>query len=471
MDLCPGSVGWVIELLIDVMFVADIGLNFVTGVDTGNGEIMTDFQSISSNYLKGWFIIDVIAVLPVPYVQLWVANACPIPDDLDGSALRVLKALRLLRLTNLLRVVHLRTLIRHYSLQIYESLEASWKSMKILGMQCVIFYIAHIFACMWFYIGTLHWDEHQMGSDTPVPSGTAAAHGWIVRAGLCGCHPGTTNCTFHPDPYMYAEYSPGTCPPEGCDCVDGVVQKYLTSLYWSVTVLSTVGYGDVTAHTSSEMIFSIIAELCGCMVFASLIGALSTQMMNKGITETKVQTQLAELREYCNQSNLPMHLRKRIRLIMESGYREHAFDEKAMLAKLPQVVSMELKDLLFQSLLTEMPLFKNIPGANKERLQTLLMDDFVTQEVQPGEVVFGEGDLAFEFYVILEGEITLSNKRNTKRVLRKGSFFGERELFFSLRYQKDEHGTDGHLPIHGRLRHQTATVSSKNKATLKFVRW
>jgi len=44
--------------------------------------------------------------------------------------------------------------------------------------------------------------------------------------------------------------------------------RYLTSYYWAITAISTVGFGDISGQTNSERIFSIVAELFGCLLFA-----------------------------------------------------------------------------------------------------------------------------------------------------------------------------------------------------------
>ena len=58
-----------------------------------------------------------------------------------------------------------------------------------------------------------------------------------------------------------------TYPVELLDGIDG-------AFYWAITVLSTVGFGDITPKTWEEKLFAIIAELFGCMLFATLIGGL-----------------------------------------------------------------------------------------------------------------------------------------------------------------------------------------------------
>ena len=53
----------IVDLIVDLMFIADILINFRTTYVT-NGEVVTDKQKIAVNYVKGWFVIDTIAAIP-----------------------------------------------------------------------------------------------------------------------------------------------------------------------------------------------------------------------------------------------------------------------------------------------------------------------------------------------------------------------------------------------------------------------
>jgi CRP-like cAMP-binding protein len=115
-----------------------------------------------------------------------------------------------------------------------------------------------------------------------------------------------------------------------------------------------------------------------------------------------------------------------------------------------------------------MPLFQNLPESESEVLKQLL-SAFKPLVVQPFDPVYEEHTPAFDFFVIISGEITLTREGgSTSRVLKKGSFFGERELFYSRRFGA---GNQGPLPLVGRKRHQTAIVSSRARAELKFISW
>lgn len=53
----------IIDLIVDVMFIADILINFRTTF-LHNGEVVMDPHKIAKNYVKGWFLIDAVAAIP-----------------------------------------------------------------------------------------------------------------------------------------------------------------------------------------------------------------------------------------------------------------------------------------------------------------------------------------------------------------------------------------------------------------------
>ena len=54
----------VIDLLVDVMFIIDILINFRTTYVNSNDEVISHPGRIAVHYLRGWFIIDVVAAIP-----------------------------------------------------------------------------------------------------------------------------------------------------------------------------------------------------------------------------------------------------------------------------------------------------------------------------------------------------------------------------------------------------------------------
>ena len=54
----------IIGLLIDITFIIDIGINFLTAFERKDGEMEYRLKNIAVNYILGFFWIDLISSFP-----------------------------------------------------------------------------------------------------------------------------------------------------------------------------------------------------------------------------------------------------------------------------------------------------------------------------------------------------------------------------------------------------------------------
>jgi len=54
----------VIDVLADIVFGIDIFINFLTAIMKEDGTWEFGYKAIAINYLKGFFIIDVLSIIP-----------------------------------------------------------------------------------------------------------------------------------------------------------------------------------------------------------------------------------------------------------------------------------------------------------------------------------------------------------------------------------------------------------------------
>lgn len=53
-----------VDIMVDIMFVFDILINFRTTYVNSNDEVVSNPKKIAMHYLKGWFVIDLVAAIP-----------------------------------------------------------------------------------------------------------------------------------------------------------------------------------------------------------------------------------------------------------------------------------------------------------------------------------------------------------------------------------------------------------------------
>lgn len=57
-------------------------------------------------------------------------------------------------------------------------------------------------------------------------------------------------------------------------------ELYLTSFYFTITTITTVGYGDISGSSPLEKIFCIALMLTGTSIYAFTSGALAASLVN-----------------------------------------------------------------------------------------------------------------------------------------------------------------------------------------------
>jgi hypothetical protein len=58
------SAWYYIDTVIDFIFITDLFVNFFSAYYDEEGKLVTNNKKIATKYLKGWFIIDLIASFP-----------------------------------------------------------------------------------------------------------------------------------------------------------------------------------------------------------------------------------------------------------------------------------------------------------------------------------------------------------------------------------------------------------------------
>merc|ERR1711871_1712009 len=253
-----------------------------------------------------------------------------------------------------------------------EQLERIERAGKLIGAALLVLYSCHIFGCMWFFVGT-------MGSSGLVdPDETPLEEGWIHQRGL--------------------------------DTSTTQSEKYLTSFYWAITVLTTVGFGDISAVSNSEMVFSSFAEITGCFMFATLMGSVAAIVLGERILKARVTEQMDALNEYLRQKNVPTKLRTQVRVFLEDVYEREAFDERAMLNALPSEMRFDMQHVLYKDLQVKVPFLSRKVVGQALEIVTVVSDMLKPRICMERENVYEVDDIGAELYVIIKGQVTLHDQ-------------------------------------------------------------
>ena len=123
-------------------------LAFRLSTREGGRRLVKNLKEIRSNYLSGWFAIDLISVLPFDLFALGGGG----PEFL--TRLKLLRVIRLLRLLKLARVLKASRMLARYETVI----DITYAQRDMVKFSIMIIVMAHWLACLWGLIDTMARD-------------------------------------------------------------------------------------------------------------------------------------------------------------------------------------------------------------------------------------------------------------------------------------------------------------------------
>lgn len=214
----------------------------------------------------------------------------------------------------------------------------------------------------------------------------------------------------------------------GVDVAAGFKSAYIRSLYWCVTTLTTVGYGDVIPVTDSQRLFSIGVMCFGIGMYGYLIGNIASILSKRNPARARYQENLDRLSALVSVRNIPLEMQNKIRDYHSYVYTKRSgLDETTLLAGLPQELKQEVSLYLKSDLVEKVPLFRNAP-------QKFIRDISYQMRpllLAPDSYVVRAGETGSEMFFVAQGELEVLSQDNNAVLskLRSGDFFGEIALF------------------------------------------
>ena len=323
---------------------------------------------IAQHYLKGWFIIDFSSTVPIDTIVKSIVQD-------GGSGLRILKTIRILRLIRLLKLVRLLKLSSLFS-DVDSYFEISPSTMRLLSLLFQVSFIAHLLGCFWHF--TIIIQEE--------PS----------------------------DWFSEANTAPGT-------------SRYVASIYWAFTTMTTVGYGDLVARSNTEMGYACFGMLLGATVFAYIVGSMASVVGKFGQTSAVYKERMDEIIEYAKERGLSKAIRRRMLRFTELSLEmKSSYDEEGILSDLPTTLRRDAILHLNRDIIQRVPFFQK----QDKGFLSYLCEMLLPQQYLPGDIIFNEGDYGDEMYFLVKGCVEIvgamgSNDETIYRELRSGSWFGE----------------------------------------------
>ncbi|XP_061582077.1 potassium voltage-gated channel subfamily H member 1b isoform X2 [Cololabis saira] len=300
-----------------------------------------------------------------------------------SSLFSSLKVVRLLRLGRVARKLD------HY---------IEYGAAVLVLLVCVFGLAAHWLACIWYSIG----DYEVIDEDT----NSVRLDSWLY---LLGETVGT--------PYKFN--SSGSGRWEGGPSKDSV---YITSLYFTMTSLTSIGFGNIAPNTDGEKIFAVAMMMIGSLLYATIFGNVTTIFQQMYANTNRYHEMLNSVRDFLKLYQVPKGLSERVMdYIVSTWSMTRGIDTDKVLQICPKDMRADICVHLNRKVFKEHPAFRL---ASDGCLRALAME-FQTIHSAPGDLIYHAGESVDSLCFVVSGSLEVIQDDEVVAILGKGDVFGD----------------------------------------------
>ncbi|KAF0044218.1 hypothetical protein F2P81_003376, partial [Scophthalmus maximus] len=300
-----------------------------------------------------------------------------------SSLFSSLKVIRLLRLGRVARKLD------HY---------LEYGAAVLVLLVCVFGLVAHWLACIWYSIG-----DYEVIDEA---TNTIKTDSWLYQLAI---NIGS--------PYRYNASGSGQW--EGGPGKDSL---YITSLYFTMTSLTTIGFGNIAPTTDGEKIFSVAMMMVGSLLYATIFGNVTTIFQQMYANTNRYHEMLNNVRDFLKLYQVPKGLSERVMdYIVSTWSMSKGIDTEKVLSICPKDMRADICVHLNRKVFNEHPAFRL---ASDGCLRSLAVE-FQTTHCAPGDLIFHAGESVDTLCFVVSGSLEVIQDDEVIAILGKGDVFGD----------------------------------------------
>lgn len=323
-----------------------------------NGLTVLNLRLIVRNYLRTWFVVDLIVVGPDwGFTMYEMVSGISVGGG--GNSSKLLRALRVLRMCRMLRLVKLKRVL----VMIRDRIDSEnlFIFLSIIKMMVMMLLVNHFLASIWYAIGDL--------------GRTYDLKNWIDQHEFTG-------------------------KPLG--------DRYTTAYHWSLTQFSPASM-DVQPHNVWERIYAITVLVCGLVLFSSFVSSVTASITQVRNREGDKSKQFWLLRRYLRQHGIQAQLTFRILRYIEYACIEQQNSVPETSIWVLQLLSHQLRNELnysvsFSSLKVH-PFFECTNSVSRVTMMRLSEDAMTLQSLACNDQLTAPGMMVDSMYMLVSGHL------------------------------------------------------------------
>ena len=351
------SLNSILFYLFDLIYILDVLAGFFRAFYDFEDLLVTDKKSIFHHYLTGWFLIDFFEAIPFYTIFNIAKRKCDINLEFiflnNSSVFSFHYSLLLLKIFKIFKIFPCNIIYNKFVNILYKNnFFYNWSG--FFSTLLVAISSLHFAACYFIFLGKNIYP------------------GWIVE------------CNIQSNSFIYI---------------------YITSLYYLMTTLTTVGYGDISVSTTHERIYQIILLIGGTCAYSWIVTFISNYIKKNNERyidfEKKVQI-LGDIK--INYPLLKNDLYERILRYLNYNKSENRYNVQSILDSLPLSLQNNLIVEMYKPIIKNFYFFKSFENSDFfVKIVTSLKPILSMKD----DILVQEGDVIEDIIFVKNGVLSL----------------------------------------------------------------
>ena len=345
----------IIIYLIDVIYFMDIIIFFFKGYFNHEMEIIRNNKKIIIHYLLGDFFMDILEAFPLNYI----IYICKEKDNYFGYSDYSIIFLKLLAFVKPFKVFKITKKKNNIALEdFFENFNNSYHLETFIEffISFLIFFLfVHLLICLHIFFSFQNYPN------------------WIT-------HINVADKTFS--------------------------TKYITSFYFLMTTMTTVGYGDIVCISLIERIFHMILIAIGTIIYTFLVSKIGNYLRDQSHEQTKLINDLnilETIRVSCPTMPFKLYFKIKSHLLNISKKRKKT-GLSLLINGIPETIKNDLLFKIYAKEINKFSIFKNVNNSN---FILQILTSFIPITMKKEEILLLEGEVVENIIFVKDGRLSM----------------------------------------------------------------
>lgn len=176
---------------------------------------------------------------------------------------------------------------------------------------------------------------------------------------------------------------------------------YVLAVYWTVTTITTVGYGDISGNNDAERLFCSFAMIAGVISFSFATGSLSSIIASLDNSNSESSLKLEYLKSIRRDLKLPLDLYLKIKNAVSQETQEEFQELHHFLQELPHKLRTQVALYVYDRRYKHIKFFQ----ARSQSFVLWIIPRLKPHTFMEKEYIYMENDKIEEIYFLVRGRV------------------------------------------------------------------